>query len=243
MSELAINEKILHKVRALLNLARNGGDPDSNEAQSALLMAQRFMAKNGIDEIQVDDSTDDIQKKEILDDYATEFEKLSWWKKSLGRVIAGNFRCYSYLNKRKGYTRLAFMGLKDDAEIAIIAFAFATDYIRLGADRFMKDYRKQYGIQQGMRPGISLQRGVRNNYVEGWISGLEAQYTEQVSQEGWGLVLTKDVLVLQTYNEMGLTRGKSSQYSKVEGQVTREAYAKGYSDGKGFSTTHGRIRS
>lgn len=243
MKKLAVDEKILHKVRALLNLARNGGDPDSNEAQSALLMAQRFMAKNGIDELEVGETPEVSLPKEVLDDYATEFEKLSWWKKSLGRVIAQNFRCYSYLNKRKGYTRLAFMGLKQDAEIAIIAFSFATDYIRLGADHFMKAYRKTYVLQQGIRPAISQQRAVRNNYVEGWISGLEAQYSQQVSKEGWGLVLMKDGLVTQTYNDMDLKRGKSSQYSKGESTMGQDAYAKGYSDGKSFRATHQRIKA
>lgn len=241
--KLAVDEKVLHKVRALLNLARNGGDPESNEAQTALLMAQRFMAENGINEMEVGNPAEETQHKEVLDDYATEFEKLAWWKKSLGRIIAQNFRCYSYLNKRKGYTRLAFMGLKQDAEIAIFAFSFATDYLRFGADIFMKAYRKEYVLSHGYRPGISQQREVRNNYVEGWISGLEAQYAEQVSKEGWGLVLTKDALVTQTYKNMDLKRGKSSQYSRGECQAGQVAYAKGYSDGKGFSSVaHGRLK-
>lgn len=238
---MAVNEKILHKVRALLNLAQNGGDTASNEAQSALLMAQRLMAENGINEVEVGDSLERSQLKEILDDYATEFEKLSWWKKSLGRVIAQNFRCYSYLNKCKGYTRLAFMGLKEDTEIAIIAFSFATDAIRVGADQFMKVHRKEYFLNHGHRLGISQQRGVRTNYVEGWISGLESQYNDQVSREGWGLVLAKDELVTQTYKDMDLKRGQSSQYTRAESSAGQVAYAKGYSDGKGFSSAaHGR---
>ncbi|HBW36522.1 DUF2786 domain-containing protein [Desulfosporosinus sp. BICA1-9] len=240
---MAVDKKILHKVRALLNLAQNGGDPASNEAQSALLMAQRLMAENGINEVEVRDSAKSTPPKEVLDDYATEFEKLSWWKKSLGRVIAQNFRCYSYLNKCKGYTRLAFMGLKEDTEIAIMAFSFATDYIRFGADQFMKAYRKDYLLLHGHRLGISQQRGVRNNYVEGWISGLEAQYNEQVSKEGWGLVLMKDELVTQTYKDMDLKRGQSPQYTRVNTSAGQVAYSKGYSDGKGFSSAaHGRLR-
>ncbi len=239
---MAVNEKILHKVRALLNLAKNGGDPDSNEAQTALLMAQRFMAENGIDETEVADTTEVIHPREVLNDYATEFEKLCWWKKSLGRVIAQNFRCYSYLNKSKGYTRLAFMGLKQDTEIAIIAFSFATDSIRFGADKFMKAYRKEHILHNGYRPGISQQRAVRNNYVEGWISGLDAQYNEQVSKEGWGLVLTKDELVTQTYKDLDLKRGQSSQYTRRESLAGQDAYTKGYHDGKGFSSVpHGRL--
>jgi len=240
---LAVNEKMLHKVKALLNLARNGGDPGSNEAQSALLMAQRLMAENGINEVEVGDSAESTSTKEVLDEYVTEFEKLSWWKKSLGRIIAQNFRCYSYLNKCKGYTRLVFMGLKEDTEIAIIAFSFATDSIRLGADKFMKAYRKDYIFHNGYRSGISQQRGVRNNYVEGWISGLEAQYNDQVSKEGWGLVLMKDELVTQTYKDLDLKRGQSPQYTRKESLAGQNAYTKGYSDGKGFSTVpHGRLR-
>jgi Protein of unknown function (DUF2786). len=237
-----VDEKILHRVRALLNLARNGGDPDSNEAQTALLMAQRFMAENGIDELEVKDSLGFSQHKEVVDEYATEFEKLSWWKKSLGRVIAPNFRCYSYLNKRVGYTRLVFLGLRQDAEIAAIAFSFATDAIKLGADQFMKTYRKDYVLHQGLRPSISKQREVRNNYVEGWISGLEAQYAQQVSKEGWGLVLTKDPLVNQSYKDLGLRRGQPSQHSREDSPAGQLAYAKGYSDGKGFRAAHGRVR-
>ncbi|AET68811.1 Protein of unknown function (DUF2786) [Desulfosporosinus orientis DSM 765] len=239
---MTVEEKVLHKIRALLNLARNGGDPQSNEAQSALLMAQRVMAEYGINEIEVSDSVIN-QSKEILDDYATEFEKLSWWKKKLGKVIAQNFRCYSYLNKCNGYTRLAFMGLRQDAEIAIMAFSFATDHIRSGADRFMKAYRKEYISEFGLRPSISQQRGVRNNYVEGWISGLESQYDEQVNKEGWGLVLVKDELVNQAYKDLGLERGRAAQHVRRESSAGKAAYAKGYSDGKGFSAAaHGRIK-
>lgn len=238
-----MDEKILHKVRALLNLARNGGDPDSNEAQSALLMAQRFMAENGIDELEVEGSIiGSPRHKEVVDEYVTEFEKLSWWKKSLGRVIAPNFRCYSYLNKRVGYTRLVFLGLKQDAEIAAIAFSFATDSIKLGANQYMKMYRKDYILLHGSRPSISKQREVRNNYVEGWISGLEAQYAQQVSKEGWGLVLTKDPSVTQSYQDLGLKRGQPSQHSREDSSAGQLAYAKGYSDGKVFRASHGRIR-
>lgn len=241
--KLAVNEKILHKVKALLNLAQNGGDVEGHEAQSALLKAQRLMAENDINEVELGDSLGSTLTKEILDHYATEFEKLSWWKKSLGRVIAQNFRCYSYLNKCKGYTRLAFMGLKEDTEIAIIAFSFAIDSIRGGANQFMKAYRKDYRLQHGHHPEISQQRGVRTNYVEGWISGLESQYNEQVNKEGWGLVLAKDDLVIQTYKDMDLKRGKSAQYTRVDSTEGQVAYAKGYSDGKGFSSVpHGRLR-
>ncbi|KGK89802.1 hypothetical protein DP73_09215 [Desulfosporosinus sp. HMP52] len=240
---MSVDEKVLHKVRALLNLARNGGDPEGNEAKSALLMAQRYMAENGIDELEINTSREADYKKEILDDYATEFEKLSWWKKSLGKIIAQNFRCYSYLNKYNGYTRLAFMGLKEDAEIAVMAFKFATDSIRLGADLFMKNYRKEYLKVEGQRPSLTQQRGVRNNYVEGWISGLEAQYAQQVSKEGWGLVLVKDALVIQTYRNMELGRGKTSKHTRKDSTDGKAAYEKGYRDGKGFSTVpHGRSK-
>ncbi|WP_407308797.1 DUF2786 domain-containing protein [Desulfosporosinus sp. SB140] len=235
------HEKIAHRVRALLNLARNGGDPSSNEAQTALLTAQRIMAEYGLEEAELKDAGEGLRTKEVLDDYATDFEKLSWWKKRLGKVIGQNFRCYSYLNKCDGYTRLAFIGLKDDVEIARELFAFATDFIRAGADQYMKTYRRDFLLHQGFRAGISLQRGVRNNYVEGWISGLDSQYTEQITKEGWGLVLTKDALVVEAYKNLGLERGKSSAHSVSQGSASQAAYARGYSDGKSFRATHKRI--
>ncbi|MDQ7094972.1 DUF2786 domain-containing protein [Desulfosporosinus sp. PR] len=234
-------EKIVHKIRALLNLARNGGDPKSNEAQTALLTAQRIMAEYGLEEVEFREPSDGLPPKEVLDNYATDFEKLSWWKKRLGKVIGQNFRCYSYLNKCDGYTRLVFIGLKDDVAIALEVFAFATDLIRVGANQYMKTYRREFLSQHGSRPDISLQRGMRNNYVEGWISGLDSQYTEQITKEGWGLVLAKDAVVIAAYKNLGLERGRSSAHSLSQGSVSQSAYAKGYSDGKSFRASHQRI--
>ena len=47
------NEKVLKRVRLLYNLANNGGDPNGNEAQSALQLANKLMAENKIEEWEV----------------------------------------------------------------------------------------------------------------------------------------------------------------------------------------------
>ena len=103
-----MNEKIVHRVRALLNLAQNGGDRDSNEAQTALLMAQRIMAEYGLEEIEVKDEAEDLQTKEVLDDYVT-------------------------------------------------------DFIRAGADQYMKTYRKDFLLHNGLL--ALLLRRVKREFV------------------------------------------------------------------------------
>lgn len=227
---MAINPKIVRKIQLLLNKTKN--NPSKEEVQTALLMAQRFMAEYGITQAEVDTHQDEFiaDKKVTRSDY--NYENLPWYKRSLSRVIANNFRCYSYINKRNRKSRVVFLGLEQDVELAKMTFDFACGAIKYGANQFAKEIRKERFIG-------SIQ-GVKNSYMLGWIKGLEDQYKEQVAKNNWGLILVKDALVKREYENMSFSKRRSSSISVSGDSKARNA---GYRDGKIFSSPSGRLRA
>ena len=222
---MAISEKLLEKINNLFKLAE--GNTNENEAQTALLMAQKLMAQNGIEQAEIHQI---LKPKEILKEDITELGRLSWWEKSLAVVIAKNFRCEIYIHKSKyrGAT-IVFLGLKDDVQLAKIVYNFASDAIERDMKNFTWRY-KQNHITAGSMAGI------KNDYILGWIKGIESKYKEQVDQNGWGLVLVKDPLVQQEINKMHLRKGQSSAISRGHNDG---AYSNGYQQGKSFNSPMG----
>lgn len=227
---MAINPKIVRKIQLLLNKTKN--NPSKEEVQTALLMAQRFMAEYGITQAEVDSHEDEFITDKKVTRSDLNYEKLPWFKKSLARVIANNFRCYNYINKCNRKSKVVFLGLEQDVELAKMTFDFACDAIKFGAKQYAKEILKERFIDS-----VS---GLKNSYMLGWIKGLEDQYKEQVAKNNWGLILVKDALVKQEYENMSLSKGRRSSISISGGSTARNA---GYRDGKSFSSPSGRLQA
>lgn len=75
-----INEELLKKIQNLFNLAEN--NPNENEAQTALLTAQKLMAKNGIEESEISKHAP-AKAKEVLEDSVIDWKRITWWEKNL----------------------------------------------------------------------------------------------------------------------------------------------------------------
>jgi len=217
---MEINQKIIEKIKKLFNLAQN--NPNDNESQSALLQAQRLMAENDIEQSQVDQKVVD-NTKEVVHENLTSESKIVWYKKSLAYVIAENFRCKNYIQKGYG-GGLMFLGLKDDVELAKMVFEFASESIEYGANAFVKKYKSNY---------YNYSVGIKNDYLQGWINGLSAQYKEQVNKNGWGLVLVKNALVVQEIEKMNFRKGQGSSHNSSGNNKARET---GFQHGKSFSS-------
>jgi len=222
------NEKIVHKVHLLLNKAAN--NPSEEEAQSCILMAQKLMIENGISQSEVDAQGDNIRVKNVVR-MKTDYERLAWWKKGIARVIAENFRCHNYTNTRNGNSCIVFLGLDQDVDLAKITFEFACDSIKYGVKQFSKERKSK---------GMSTDAGLRNDYMGGWIQGLRDRFKQQIVESNWGLVLVKDALVIQEYENMKLKKGS---HSSIASSGSSSARSTGYKDGKSFSSPNGRISS
>lgn len=226
------NEKILDRIKKLFNLAYNGGDTESHEAQTALLMAQKLMAEHNIEQSVVMSNNEDFipTKKSVVQGSVFDGTRIAWWRGSLGVIISNNFKCECYTEKRKIPNSIMFFGLKDDVILAKIAYDFASEAI----DSTCRLYLKKYKTSNAKVDTA----GIRNDFISGWLKGLKDQFAEQIEKHNWGLVLVKDALVVQAKEKLNLKKGNKS---RVKTNHNQEAKAEGYNTGKNFNISAKRL--
>ncbi|MED4572828.1 DUF2786 domain-containing protein [Brevibacillus agri] len=225
-----MNENILRKVRKALALASN--NPSEQEAQAAMLMAQRVLAEHGLS-IQDVEEHEEKQDKNVIHEHATEYGKTIWWKKSLSATIAENFRCFSYVNKKCGASQIRFVGLDSDVSLAIEIFKFACEAIKY----HLSKYRQELKESGYWKAEITY---LVNDYLRGYLHGLDQKFKEQVEKNNWGLVLVKDALVVQERESMKMKKAKpiGASFGGDHG-----AYERGFTDGKSFDSSKKMIAS
>ncbi|MDR3541974.1 MAG: DUF2786 domain-containing protein [Desulfosporosinus sp.] len=223
------NQKLLERIQKLFKLAE--GNENDHEAQSALLAAQKLMVENGIEQSEIERLSNKQIPREVVHENITNGERLFWWKRSLARIIATNFCCKSYiLRSTNDNGGLIFLGLKEDVELAETVYTFAKDAIVYGTSRYLADFKKNHRNQ--------AYTGHKNDYMTGWLSGLSAQYEEQVKKNNWGLVLVTDSLVLRAYEDLKLRTVQTSPRYTANNQ---NAMLIGYQHGKAFNGISKRI--
>lgn len=221
-------DKVMRMARKALALA--GNNPNAEEAQTALLKAQEILAKHGLSMGDID--VNDIPNgyvKEVVNEAIYEDKAISWWVDKLAVVIADNFRCNSSIwttrigGKKVGSQKLRFVGLKEDVELATEVFQQAIYMIVFHAN--------MYVANNGIKGKSEIAR-TKNDYMQGFIRGLEAKFKEQVERNNWGLVLVQDALVVQAVKGLNLktAKPKSISFGGADG-----ARAEGYRDGKSFN--------
>jgi hypothetical protein len=220
-----VDEKLLAKIHNLFKLAE--GNSNQNEAQNAMLKAQQLMAQNGIEQSEVHQI---LKPKEVLSEHITEVGRLSWWEKQLSMIVAKNFRCEIYIHtvRNKGGS-IVFIGLKDDVQLAKMVYNFASIAIENDTINFIKQYKKQY---------VVYNVGIKNDFILGWVKGLESKYKEQVEKHMWGLILIKDPLIQKEMGKLHLRKGQSSSITKSN---DKNVYGKGFQQGSRFNSPVGAI--
>ena len=225
------NQKLFERIQKLFKLAE--GNENDHEAQSALLVAQKLMVENGIEQSEIERVSTIHTPKEVVRENVSNGERLLWWKRSLARIIAQNFCCKSYiLRSNTDNGGLIFLGLKEDVELAETVYVFAKEAIVYGTERYVVDFKKNHRNQ--------AYTGHKNDYMTGWLSGLSAQYEEQVEKNNWGLVLVIDSLVLRAYEDLKLRKMQGSSRYTANNQ---NAMLIGYQQGKAFNGISKRIGS
>lgn len=221
-----VNEKVLEKVRKALNLADPTKNNSPEEAQAAMLMAQKLMAKYGIEMSEVE-FKEAPEKEAVLADVMFT-KRYVWWYGEVARVIANNFRCRVLLGTYKKVVKsIQFVGLKDDVATAREVLKYAIVAIQYHADKFA---RRQHA------KGIPM-AGLRDEFARGFIKGLSEAFAEQVNKEGWGLILARDALVDQKFEQARtgtINLNLKQAFHPTHGDVARAA---GYEQGKNFYNT------
>lgn len=212
-------DSVMKKIQRLLAKAYNNTSDD--EAQSALLLAQKLMIKHGIDAQEVEKKEEKEEKvsQEIFQTQSIRAE----WKMVLAGVIAQNFKCkyfFSVRNKSQAY--IVFLGLSADAKIAKEIYAQTLEYMMKGRDRC---YLK-------MRAAGKTGKGSKGDYVKGFLTGLKEAFENQVEEEGWGLVVTASPSVQKQWESMNFDPKLKIQTQKAKEYNDPEAIMMGYFDGK-----------
>lgn len=277
-------EKVIEKIKKMLMTTTENGASEE-EAQAFMLRAQKLMLKHGLSMSDIE--TEGQAVKEVVEEPGSDFERRVWWKGRLASIIAENFRCYTFFtNYGNGMMRVKFLGLKEDVEIAIEVFKYASEIIPYHAKKYVnkrkKELEKQAGIdfkkdfdttediiewalEQGYLTEIQVENlrfdfghdekifkmrvimktkegmgitvngtALRNDYIAGFLSGLEDKFREQVQNNEWGLVLVKDKEVQNVYEEMSKDfRMSKASTARVLGD--QHARASGYKQGKAFN--------
>ena len=228
----------INKVKKLLRLA--DGTPYEEEAFSALLKAQEILLGAGLTMGEGGDLDDEEDEERVVQETLEDgMKSASTWKLLITQPICENFRvtpCVradDYGGSRMG-SKLVLIGLETDVEVCketlMFAFGAFTECFR----RFLTKWKKE--SSRGRKGSRSLTMRIRNDYLKGFVSGLENRFREQV--ESKALVLTQDALVINYVNNLKTTNGAKRTLASFGDET---AYSQGYRDGK--SLDHTDLRS
>ena len=220
---LTKNEAV-KKIKKCLALSESNNNPE--EAQSALLMAQKLMAKYYIDKNDIDNHEDD--KIATKFSVVSNKSRLMWYESSLATVIANNFRCISYStgNRSRG-KEIIFLGLEEDVEIAQEVFIFALKKMKKLAEQKIKEIDSN---------DKKYKSSFKNDFYRGFIDGLDRGFKEQVEQNSWEMVLVIDSLVLKEAESLNLKKVKPKGIPPKFSN-NKKLYNEGYKNGKDFGSS------
>lgn len=215
-------ESVIEKVRKLLAVANKSNYPE--EAMAAMLKAQEFMARHGIETMDLESEAQ--AKKKVADDCVIEENKrIIWWKSDLVNIVADNFRCSPYILRYKGQSASAsvcLIGLEEDLKIAKEVYLYAVESIKYHSKQYIKKHKGDF-------KGDTM--ALKNDYISGFLAGLKDKFKEQVSKMELSLVLVKDAVVVKAVEEKKLKKGRSHNYNIGQDEYARAA---GYRQGKNF---------
>lgn len=214
-------DEALDKVKKCLQLSSSSNE---NEAKDAILMAQKLMIKYGITRNEANRPDKKVKSIAVIYNKA----RIMWYEKLLGSLLANNFKCVFYSSgDRKNGKSCFFMGLEEDVEIVQEVYYFALNFMKKIYEKKIKNT-----LERSNNSNNTLS-SFKNEYYRGFLDGLDKSFKDQIKEEGWGLVLVKDVLVLNEEKKLNLVVRKSSGIPPKFSD-TKVIYNKGYDDGNNF---------
>ncbi len=219
-------EKVLDKIRKVLAMTKSSY---REEAEAALLKAQELMAQHGLTMAEVEIEREDKNEKQVTDTCISQKRRNAWYEKTLANIIGNNFRCGSYTTLGRG---IYFIGLKEDVEIAREVFHYALTAMLYLADEYVKCHKDVNWMRFDAR-------GIKNDYITGFLSGLRDKYREQVESKGYALILVKDALVVKAMEKKKLKKRRDNNHVTSGSSLAFDA---GYEDGRSFDEKRKMIR-
>lgn len=198
--------KIADKIQKLLNLA--GNNPNEEEAQAALLKAQKLMAQYNVDLESLGDG-----KKELKCSLELTKVKANPRDNQVYIIIANAFACKPIISCGR---HLMFFGREDNAKAAKSCMEFIHKIMEQGIRRVCKEY----GLKSSER-GAS---DIYNGYAKGFIEGLR----ETVGAQTVALA----VVVPEDVKEAFSKRFPSTKSYEGKGASLDPSYQDAYHQGK-----------
>lgn len=194
--------QILDKISKTLKLGTNNNN--ENEAQSAILAAQRLMAKYHISQEDINDFINENENTdtEVIEEKAENEMNNDKWKRRLMVTIAKNFRCDVYYHGSK----LVIVGEKEDILISKRIYLYAKQSILNSFKKFYKENYEPYAVNSSMR------NKYKREFAFGFINGLREKFEEQKANSELSLVVVNPNVkeYLNNINFTGVHRSRSS---------------------------------
>lgn len=211
--------EIIMKIQKLLALSKSSNE---HEANNAIMKAQMLMIKHKLSIKEVDNYKD---INIVIKENETGIKVRQQWKMKLALTIGDNFGCYVYTNNKRNSKELCFYGKEEDSAICGIMLEYALKCIDSNGDkivgRMKKDKRRKHF------------KGIKEDYALGFIKGLEERFEEQIkSNSEWGLILQKDIKVIDSYELFSqgfITTDLECKFNKFT-----NVYLTGKEDGRNF---------
>ncbi len=224
-------DNVKEKIRKLLAKATSNNE---HEAQAALLKARELMAKHKINEQEVSDAPSaNRQVKRVQYTEETHSAKKNGYFNALAQLIAENHCCAAVTTIVQGSVKrtVTFVGVDDDAELALEVFTYAVRHIKDVTKSQRKRINEYYRWQEDRNVVI---KAFEYSYADGFIVGLRQQYDEQFKitpdNESMAIVM---VVPVEVKDYLGSLKKKTL---KIDGcSRDNRAYAAGYDAGYSFS--------
>ncbi len=213
-------EKLLNRIKKLLALAE--GQANEQESQSALLLARKMLAENGLSMEQIEPEKSGITEASVSHGKRRNHQ---WGR--LAIIVRKHFPIDVWWTLGdEGEKGITFCGEPEKVAIAKAIYESAQKSAsKLGA-RYVKA-KKDQGQET---------KGATKAFVEGFLDGLSRGF-EQQNQEHpeWGLVLVKPQRAIEDYlKEQGMRMGSGpsssakepkDQQARQAGRIQGEAFA------------------
>ncbi|EPP2016241.1 TPA: DUF2786 domain-containing protein, partial [Escherichia coli] len=164
MSDMSHQERLIRRVRKLLELSRNNSN--AHEAGLALARAQQLMAKHGITEQDAGLSSVQTSSSQGA---PSDAEKVPAWMFRLVMVVTQTFGCRAYYDWRAvpggRYRRcVTFYGFSERPQVAAYAFDVLCRQLREATDAYLRT--------QSRRLKLSTRRARAAQFRDGWVQGI-----------------------------------------------------------------------
>lgn len=203
-------ENIISKIQALFNITEANGS-SKQEAISAALLAQRFIAKYDIQENELF-TVEDYEIAEIASDPV--FRK---FKYTLAQIIADNYRCRYYIRAVGRKHKMIFVGRTVDATAASLIFNKLYEATNDYANSESRQYRGQ---------GRGLYGNFFNSAAIAFLDGVRSELEKQSKE----LMLVRPKEVNEAFED--ITRGFKRQKNTGMNSFGHVNYDKGVQAGR-----------